>query len=509
MLILDCRIFIDSIVSQPFYKMRIHALSILVLSIFFLTGCQPSVPTVAETPTTARTLDRQYISWNEHIIDDEQTGGVPIRGGDGLKMADFDGDGHLDIVSVHEDSDHIRIAYGTGEPDRWHLFTLAEGQEVRGAEDIDVGDLNSDGHLDLIIACEGGHFLYLENPGTNVRKVPWKGIIPDIAAARGSFIRIYFADLDGDGKLEVLAVNKGTDPADEGVPSERPKTAISWFEVTGDPLDSSAWKEHTLTKVKVPINAKPVDIDGDGDIDIVSGSRGESRIFWFENLGGEVPRFRYHEIRTDIRSTSITSGKAHITGFSLFFLDFSGDGRLDILSAEIPYGRDRARFSEEWTHPALSVYWLEQPQEADGLWRGHRIGAIAPDIPAGLVIADINGDGYEDVMVGGYSRGPRLQDGDGMTAADPLGRLTWFENPGELSIPWKRHDISRRKRGMFDEFIPLDMDQDGDLDFVGTRGNSGEFDGVFWLEQVQTTDPVRAFRPARASESRPMPLMEK
>ncbi|MDA2930701.1 hypothetical protein MYX84_12280 [Acidobacteria bacterium AH-259-O06] len=52
------------------------------------------------------------------------------------------------------------------------------------------------------------------------------------------------------------------------------------------------WKEHVLTRVVVPINSRPVDLDGDGDLDILGGSRYESRIFWFENLGQEEIRFR-------------------------------------------------------------------------------------------------------------------------------------------------------------------------------------------------------------------------
>jgi hypothetical protein len=38
---------------------------------------------VADTPTRARAADGRYISWKEHIIDDEATGGVAIAGSDG------------------------------------------------------------------------------------------------------------------------------------------------------------------------------------------------------------------------------------------------------------------------------------------------------------------------------------------------------------------------------------------------------------------------------------------
>ena len=59
---------------------------------------------------------------------------------------------------------------------------------------------------------------------------------------------------------------------------------------------------------------------------------------------------------------------------------------------------------------------------------------------------------------------------------------------------------------MYDGFIPLDMDGDGDVDLVSTRGNSGTYDGVFWLEQLRTPAPQKAFTPARSEDSRALPL---
>jgi hypothetical protein len=59
---------------------------------------------------------------------------------------------------------------------------------------------------------------------------------------------------------------------------------------------------------------------------------------------------------------------------------------------------------------------------------------------------------------------------------------------------------------MFDQFVPRDMDGDGDVDFITTRGNSAPFDGVIWLEQVRSAVPLRAFEPARTNESPERPL---
>jgi len=424
-------------------------------------------------------------------------------------MADLDLDGHLDIVSVHEsDTEYdgvadgmIRISFGTGDPDRWVSVTLAEGPEAGAAEDAAIGDMNGDGYPDVVAAVELAHLIYFENPGGGARTKRWERHIPTVATGRGSFIRVFLADFDGDTRPEVVAANKGDQTGDAET-----RNTISWFELTGDPLDDASWIEHELTRVVWPINSQPVDLDGDGDLDVVGGSVAESRIMWFENVATAAIGFVEHPIditgtyapaaggaegEGDGAATVLTAlgavashGSHGVTGFNMDFVDLSGDGRLDIVTNEF------------FQH----LVWLEHPEHLGDAWRLHPIGTFAPDQLVGLVAADIDDDGDLDVMAGGYSRGPRDRDGD-VTENDPLGRLAWFANPGDAAGDWRRHDFSRRKRGMFDKFVALDLDGDGDVDFASTRGNSVPYDGVFWLEQVRTVAPVPAFMRARETDS--------
>ncbi len=464
----------------------------------------PSIPpSVAATPSDARAADGSFISWREHRIDDEGISGSPIRGGDGLQLGDLDGDGIEDIVSVHEDSHHVRLAFGTGDPERWQLATVAEGSEAKSAEDVAIGDVNRDGDLDLLVACELDHLLYLENPLIEsgpeaVRSGAWPREIIAGTAGRGSWIRVFLADLDDDGDLEATAANKG-DLLYAGLSAGDPESrkAISYFDIEGDPLDSGNWREYILKKIPVPINARPIDLDGDGDLDIVGGSRIEARIFWFENRldspGGKLS-FREHAIEVSNRSVAQRSGPKRLTGMNMDFADLDLDGDLDIVLQETPFRN----------------IWLEQPTAPSDPWPIHPIGNLFPDSPTALTLADIDEDGDLDLMTGGYSEEPRDRDGEHITAASRTGRIAFYENRMRDSAAggdqWIRHDISRRVRGMFDIFQARDLDRDGDLDFVATRGNSGEYDGVFWLEQLRSTQPRRAFEPARENESRPLPL---
>ena len=139
-----------------------------------------------------------------------------------------------------------------------------------------------------------------------------------------------------------------------------------------------------------------------------------------------------------------------------------------------------------------------------------------PDVIIGIELADIDGDGDLDaitggysglnILEGGYSGASRDYDEPKVTASSSVGRIVWFENAGHPTTEWTRHDISRRVRGMYDAFTATDMDGDGDLDLVTTRGNSGKYDGVIWLEQVRSADPRPAFTPAHERESRALPL---
>lgn len=450
---------------------------------------------IGDTPTSARAVDGSYISWREHLIDDPLTAGVDFNGSDGLVVGDLDNDGFEDIVSVHESdagynsaqyepgfvpptAGHVRIAFGAADPRRWINITIAEGIDAAAPEDAVLVDVNRDGFLDVFVAAELSHLIYLQNPGADARTVPWPRLILPLTQDRGSYIRVFAGDFDGDGVAEIIAPNKGAQIP--GPQDFARSTPVELHTLKGDPLQGSNWQRRELGRYSIPQNSEPVDLDGDGDLDIVVGSRGESRILWLENVGN-----------LEFIERAIGIVGSFMQGFNLEYADLSDDGRLDIIGA---------------SSQPTGLVWIEQPAVKGDAWNSYVIGHFRPDSMTGMAVADIDNDGDMDVIAGSYSSGDRLEDDASVNIEGALGRIGWFENPGDAKAQWTRHDISRRKRGMFDKFVGRDLDNDGDIDFIGTRGNSNPYDGVFWLEQVRTPQPRAAFERARTVESGEMPL---
>ena len=78
--------------------------SLTVTTVLLSTISSPMIGQnlIGESPTRARTLDGNYISSREHIIDDPNIAGFALSGSDDLVLGDLQRDGPEASHSVHD-----------------------------------------------------------------------------------------------------------------------------------------------------------------------------------------------------------------------------------------------------------------------------------------------------------------------------------------------------------------------------------------------------------------------
>ncbi len=127
-------------------------------------------------------------------------GPIEINKFEGIKTADVNGDGHMDIIAANSTSatqGGIQIWLGDGRG-RWPVET---GPTISGVYmDVLPADLNHDGHLDLIGAGWGtyGALRVWLGDGTG----NWSSTPP---LERGSYYGLSIGDLNKDGNFDILA----------------------------------------------------------------------------------------------------------------------------------------------------------------------------------------------------------------------------------------------------------------------------------------------------------------
>ncbi|KAM0444978.1 hypothetical protein ACHAQK_002522 [Fusarium lateritium] len=286
---------------------------------------------------------------------------------DKIHFQDMDGDGYADYVIVYSGG-AVKWARNTrnngkdSSKKNWETaVTIAPGPSDLPPNGARLHDLDGDKKSDYVIVYDGGAVKALRNTG-NLNDINtgtnsgrnWEDlgtIAPGVSGVTGEMIR--FADMDGDGLADFLAV------ASDG--------SIRMWRNTGAVGSSKG------------VILRLADLDGDGKADVVAlGSKGRARAWLnkgignWEDIGEIAPGFK-----EDLSSARIE------------FADVNGDGRDDLL---IIYGGGAVK---------AHLNNGNIPDVGKGrIWQPARV--IAPGVgePGRKVrFADINGDGYADYLV--------------------------------------------------------------------------------------------------------------
>lgn len=200
--------------------------------------------------------------WTGFVVDDR----FPVACN--LDVADLDGDGDPDVVSTSWAAGELAWWQNEGgDPVAWTKHRLLT--VFLGAHSAEVGDFDGDGDLDLVAtAANAGRVTVLSNDGG----APPNFSAVDLSTSNDGVRHAVFADLDGDGRPDVIAV--GADGQ------------VTWWRNTA--ADPATWQRHTIaTDVRGGHWTAVADLDGDGRRDVVVASWLRNAIFWLRQTGAD------------------------------------------------------------------------------------------------------------------------------------------------------------------------------------------------------------------------------
>jgi len=433
--------------------------------------------------------------------------------------ADLDGDGDTDVIGASRDDDGVFwFEQATGISPIFSARAVSLGTALPLS--IFAEDVDGDGDIDVLSAS------FLDNKiawHENVGGTPPTFTEHVITTRAQGAASVFAADVDGDGDIDVisaarLAMPFVDDPEDPDDQPDEENWGIVWYEQT-DEIDEET-QEIIFTPREVwdttmgATSVYAADVDGDGDTDVLSATHADNTIAWHESDGAVPPSFTARTI-----STSALAARTVVVGF------VNDDPYLDVLSAsqgddKIAWYRSDGATPPNFTEEVLAtdathaddvrvgdldndgdldvvsassvpgfpasddeIRWYENIGPGSSPGFVERTIYFSANGAISAVVADLDGDGDEDVATAGRSN-----------------QIAWHESDG-MSLPaFDEQVISLDALGASD-VAAADLDDDGFIDLVSASRddnkvawyrNDGAADPTF-IEAVITTNAVNAW----------------
>jgi hypothetical protein len=362
--------------------------------------------------------------------------------------ADFNRDGKLDIVSGPF------IYYG---PDYTHSREIYPAQGVNTSTNYPMDDwvehaydFTGDGWPDVLTTSHAGGgkdgaILYV-NPKGESRRWDKFTVVSPIDSEE-----TVLADVDGDGKPELVYVAAGF--MRYAKPDPTNPTGL-WIVHTIS--ESGPWPAHGIGTG---------DVNGDGRVDIL-GAYG-----WWEQPATNAAStiWKYHP------DAFGEWGRTSAGGAKIAVYDVNGDGLNDVVTTMQAHGWGMAWF-EQKRSPAGEISFVKH--SIMDRTASTSAGGVVFTEPHGSTMADMDGDGIPDFVVG-KRYWSHLDD---YYDPDPYGPavLYWYRTVRDSKAPGGARFVPQlihNRSGVGSDVLAVDLNGDGAIDIV-TSVRSGTY--IFW-----------------------------
>ncbi len=292
----------------------------------------------------------------------------------GAALVDADGDGDLDVaLAVEGGANRLYLNDGRGRL-TWQEGAL--GTAAHDSEHVRSADFDRDGRPDLVFVAEDDqtHQLFLGRP--DGRFVDASDRLP--ARSEGNGLAV--GDVNGDGLPDVVVGNSA------GPRARRRGASGQDFLWLNDPARPGHFVDATATHLpRRDDDTQDValaDLDGDGDLDLLLANEAPpSRLLLNDGRGRFADRPERLELRVPLETR-----QAHV-------FDATGDGRPDVLLLNLTSNAGR------WDKDPQARLLVN---DGRGVFRDETAGRLPPNtfsVWEGAVL-DFDRDGDRDVVVG-------------------------------------------------------------------------------------------------------------